>query len=130
MSLICWNKVVTGYDNDPLHSAFTGHMEEPGIYAIIGPNGSGKTSFLKASLGLIKPISGHIRIGEKELNYNSKLFIPPFPVSYVPQLHQINPYYRITVKELVTLPPNTQEKNGGKTFTRLGFKRYTAQEFS
>ncbi|MGB5237861.1 MAG: ABC transporter ATP-binding protein [Flavobacteriaceae bacterium] len=54
-------------------------IEKPGIYAILGPNGSGKTTVIKTILGMVLPSAGSIEVlGEniskkwryrKELNY-------------------------------------------------------------
>lgn len=37
------------------------HFESGNIYALVGPNGSGKTTFLKILLGLLKPSEGSIQ---------------------------------------------------------------------
>ena len=36
----------------------------PNIYGIVGPNGSGKTVFLKAMLGFIRLVSGSVTMNE------------------------------------------------------------------
>jgi len=65
------------------------------FFAIIGPNGGGKTTLLKVILGLIPPDRGTIRIlgglpGEK------RHFL-----GYVPQLRTFDFNYPITVREMV-----------------------------
>lgn len=43
------------------------------LFCVLGGNGSGKTSFLKAASGLVKPYSGSIKIfGEKLSSYKNK----------------------------------------------------------
>ncbi len=46
---------------------------EPGkIYALLGPNGSGKTTWMKMVAGLIKPSSGEIRFNDKPVDTQSR----------------------------------------------------------
>ena len=55
---------------------------EPGLtYALLGPNGSGKTTFMKMVAGLIKPTSGTILFEDQEDDNFSKT-----------QVHEIGPY--------------------------------------
>ncbi len=70
-------------------------VEEGDFYAIIGPNGGGKTTLLKIILGVLKPGSGEVRIfgGPAEENRNL--------VGYVPQFRTFDFHYPITVGEMV-----------------------------
>lgn len=46
---------------------------EPGkIYAMLGPNGSGKTTWMKMAAGLVKPTSGQILYRGKQIGVESK----------------------------------------------------------
>ena len=47
-------------------------LEKGHIYAILGPNGSGKTTWMKMVAGLIKPTSGTIRLDGKEIDIQSR----------------------------------------------------------
>ena len=69
--------LVIGYD-EPLSSPLTLEMERGQKIVLIGANGIGKTTLLKSILGLIKPVSGSVELGdyleigyfEQEMNQN------------------------------------------------------------
>lgn len=67
------------------------------IVAIIGPNGSGKTTFVKAVLGLITPNSGSVSIMGKTPRDARKL------IAYVPQRFTFDQETPITVAEFLAL---------------------------
>ena len=43
-------------------------IENGKVYAIVGPNASGKTTLIKSILGLVKPDSGIIEVDGEKLN--------------------------------------------------------------
>ena len=71
-------------------------LNEGGIYAILGPNGSGKTTFLKVLLGMVLPDKGTILFDKKDISksndYRKNL-------GYLPQIARFPD--NITVKELI-----------------------------
>lgn len=75
------NVSLTVYDNDFL--------------GIIGPNGGGKTSLLKAILGLIQPVSGEI------LFYDNGKRVHHLNIGYLPQINQIDKKFPINVREVI-----------------------------
>ncbi len=65
------------------------------FYAIIGPNGGGKTTLLRVILGLIRPTRGEVRImGGTPAEMRGRL-------GYVPQFRTYDFQYPITVMEMV-----------------------------
>lgn len=74
---------------------------------IFGPNGGGKTTFLKLLLGLLKPTHGSIRIFD-ETPENARVHI-----GYVPQAKLFDPQFPISVLEVVMmgLLSKKKEKN-------------------
>src|SRR3546814_9853173 len=48
----------------------------PGLTALFGPSGAGKTSILNMVAGLLRPDRGHIRIGERTL-FDGATDLPP-----------------------------------------------------
>jgi zinc transport system ATP-binding protein len=63
---------------------------ENDFIGIIGPNGGGKTSLLKAILGLLKPVRGSVK---HSLNRSE--------IGYLPQGNQVDENFPITVKEVI-----------------------------
>lgn len=56
-------KLVIGY-NKPLTKPLNLRMERGNRIAIVGENGLGKTTLIKTILGMIKPISGEVELGQ------------------------------------------------------------------
>ena len=71
------------------------YIEEGQSYAIIGPIGGGKTTFLKSILGLIKPDSGSVKI------YGEVPAVNRYLLGYVPQFHTFDFSYPISVRDMV-----------------------------
>lgn len=65
-------------------------IEKGKIYGLLGPNGSGKTTFMKMVAGLIQPSSGEIEIMENKIGKQSKKI-----VSYMPTSNQIPKWMKI-----------------------------------
>nr|WP_319515228.1 ABC transporter ATP-binding protein [uncultured Cohaesibacter sp.] len=64
---------------------------------ILGPNGGGKTTFVKLALGLLSPLAGTVRLfGQPPV---SSLHL----VGYVPQVSSLNVHFPIDVSEVVRL---------------------------
>lgn len=68
----------------------------PGLTALFGPSGAGKTSILNMVAGLLKPDRGHIRIGERTL-FGDGVDLPPEArrVGYVFQDGRLFPHRRV-----------------------------------
>ena len=62
-----------GYENKTVVSGLTFSVEKGMYLVIVGENGAGKSTLMKTMLGLQKPLSGEIKIGEgkkkRELGY-------------------------------------------------------------
>lgn len=71
-------------------------IENGDFVAIVGPNGSGKTTFLKTLLSIVKPTSGEIKIFGKEADK-----IEGSEIGYVPQIKTIDRSFPANAIELV-----------------------------
>lgn len=65
--------------------------------AIIGPNGGGKTTLLRALLGLIRPTSGHVEVLGLQPGA-----LPFGDIGYIPQLKTLDRTFPARVEELVS----------------------------
>ncbi len=89
--------LTVGYDGKAVFSDVNVELKEQDFLAIIGPNGGGKTTLFKAILGLIKPISGTIKIfGETPVGASRD-------IGYVPQYEDLDSQYPICAREVVLM---------------------------
>jgi len=66
------------------------NIEKGKIYGILGPNGGGKSTFLKIAAGLLKPSQGEITIDNKEPGVYTKSI-----VSYLPETNYLYKWMKI-----------------------------------
>jgi zinc transport system ATP-binding protein len=90
MALVELKNVSVQYGQTPALEDVSLRIEEKDFLGLIGPNGGGKTTILKAILGLVEPSSGEILVfgknpgeGRKRLGYvpQHSLFDIQFPIS-------------------------------------------------
>jgi branched-chain amino acid transport system ATP-binding protein len=75
---------------------------QPGeVLCLLGRNGAGKTTTLKVMMGLIKPRSGQIFFGERELTRLPAHEFPKLGIAYVPQGRRL--FSELTVVENLTI---------------------------
>jgi len=65
-------------------------IEKGKIYGILGPNGGGKSTFLKIAAGLLKPSQGEITIDNKKPGVYTKSI-----VSYLPETNYFYKWMKI-----------------------------------
>jgi len=58
--------VQLGYDGHPVLEDINLDIRAGQIVAVMGDNGSGKSTFLRSLLGLLKPLAGQVLVGEKD----------------------------------------------------------------
>jgi zinc transport system ATP-binding protein len=92
---------------------------EPGeIVTIVGPNGSGKTSLLRAVIGAIRPARGHVRLR------------PGLRLGYVPQRLQIDPTLPLTVGRFLGLPRRVPRAEAAQALARAGLPEMLGRQMA
>lgn len=95
--IIKFDQVAFNYGKHKVFDGLSLSIQDGEYLGIIGPNGSGKTTFLKLLLGLLKPSKGTVAIMGKEPR--------PFKqqIGYVPQITSVAPDFPLQVKDVVGL---------------------------
>ncbi len=85
------------YENQLVLRDITLNIEEGDFLGIIGPNGGGKTTLLKALLGLVSFHKGTIRYNLKGGGNAPRLY----GIGYLPQIKNFDQQFPITVQDIV-----------------------------
>jgi ABC-type Mn2+/Zn2+ transport system ATPase subunit len=107
-SLITLKSLAIGYDGQAVLSGISLAIARGSFTAILGANGTGKSTLLKTLLGLQPPVSGKIQIGAGGVK-------PIF--GYVPQAIQFDPLYPLTGFDVALMG----------TFGRVGAGRFPSR---
>ncbi len=94
-TLIQAKRLCLAYGPEPVLEAVNLSVNEGEFWFLLGQNGTGKSTLVKAILGLLQPCSGVIRL-HADLRDRCQ-------VGFVPQQPEINPTLPTTVREFVTL---------------------------
>ena len=95
--IIIGKNVSFSYNGEKIFESVNFEILHKEFLGIIGPNGGGKTTFIKILLGLLPDFTGEIRYPNRDLFANKK------DIGYVPQNTQININFPIMVIEIVEM---------------------------
>ena len=112
-SLLEIHNLSAGYGQNLVLQGVNLKIKPSDFIGVIGPNGGGKTTLLKAILGLITPISGTIHFSESMTSGGVHR------IGYLPQINNIDRQFPITVFDVV--------RSGLMSRKRL-MGRYSAEE--
>ncbi len=104
---IRFENVSFSYDSVPVLDAVNFHVHQGEFVALVGPNGSGKTTVLKLLLGLERPYRGTIDVFPEMDGAGRDR------IGYVPQHASYDPTFPISVKEVVRMG---RLKSGSRTY--------------
>lgn len=89
--MIRLDNLTLGYDRHPAVHHLSGTFAPASMTAIIGPNGGGKSTLLKAITGMVRPLSGRVMRTDQE------------KIGYLPQVSAIDRTFPMTVLDTVLL---------------------------
>ncbi|MEN2997593.1 MAG: metal ABC transporter ATP-binding protein [Brevinematia bacterium] len=94
--VVSFENVSFGYSEDlMLFRNVSLKIYENEFITVVGPNGSGKTTFVKIILGLLRPREGRVLVlGKDPKDYSGK-------IGYVPQIGNFDVQFPITVEEVL-----------------------------
>ena len=90
--LIDCRDAALGYEGRPIWEHLTFQVRRGDYLCIVGANGSGKSTLLKSMLGLLRPLSGEIRLDES---------LRRGAIGYLPQQTRAQKDFPATVSEVV-----------------------------
>ena len=105
------------------------------LMAVVGPNGAGKTTLIKAILGLVRPVSGEVRVNGKPYSARTQA------VAYVPQRGTVDWDFPTTALDVVTMgtygqlgwfrrPGRSQRAAAEEALGRVGMSDFAARQIS
>jgi ABC-type branched-subunit amino acid transport system ATPase component len=89
--------ITAGYGGDPVIRDITVQASPGEVVSLVGPNGSGKSTLLKSLVGVVRVLSGTVRVGERDLTNTAPEEMARAAVGYVPQVDDV--FAPLTVRE-------------------------------
>ncbi len=116
--LISLNSVTIGYDSKIVLRDVDLTVKRGEIITIVGPNGSGKTSMMRALIGALVPTTGSVS-RSKSLR-----------VGYVPQKLNVDHSFPITVRRFLSVPKRAKVEKISETAALVGIHDILDQQIS
>src|ERR1700744_2346985 len=89
--------VTAGYGGDPVIRNVTVRADPGEVAPLVGANGSGKSTFLKSLVGVVRVSAGTVVIGETDMTRKPPEEVARAGVGYVPQVDDV--FAPLTVRE-------------------------------
>ncbi len=89
--------VVAGYGGQPILHGVSLTVQPGETLVVVGPNGSGKSTLMKTAVGLLRPMSGIVRLGDADVSLLGAPARAARGLAYVPQ--EANVFRNMTVLE-------------------------------
>lgn len=101
------DKIKVQYEGIPALHEVTFEVNQGELVAIVGGNGAGKSTALKAVIGTVSPVSGSISFNGKDITHAQTAKIVRLGVVYVPESRRI--FGPLTVEENLLLGAYTSD---------------------
>jgi urea transport system ATP-binding protein len=95
------NRIDSFYGASQILHGVTTEIADGLITAVLGRNGTGKTTLLKTIMGLTDRMAGNLRLGDRDLTTQPTFMRARSGIAYVPQGREIIPNF--TVKENILM---------------------------
>ena len=96
-SVLRARQLIIGYENAPLFKSDPFQLERLDCAALLGANGSGKSTFLRTVMGEIRPLEGSLKFGDG------------VQVGYFAQAHEQLDMHKRVIDELLSHQPMSEE---------------------
>ena len=100
MTILRAKDLSLGYQNKKIIDDFNVTVPQGAVVGLVGPNGSGKTTILRAFAGLIKPLKGKVWLNQQDI-WSIPSRKRAQMIGWVPQRERSA--WALTVKEIVSL---------------------------
>jgi len=118
MTLVNLNRLTVAYSGVVALKNVSFQIGAGEIVTIVGPNGSGKTSLLKAIIGAIIPQEGSVEVKSG------------LKIGYVPQRLNLDPTLPISVSRFMRLSENVSKKECQRALEQAGVAEIMAKQMS
>ena len=116
--LISLNSVTIGYGNKVVLRDVDLTVKRGEVITIVGPNGSGKTSMMRALIGALMPTTGSV-VRPKAMR-----------VGYVPQKLNIDLSFPITVRRFMSVPKRASAEQVTEAASLVGIEGFLDQQIA
>ncbi len=103
--------VTVGYGKTPVLRDVCLRVDEGRIVALLGANGAGKTTVMRTVMGLLKPWSGSVRFGDRDIGGLRTARVVRMGIGLVPEGREV--FAHLTVEENLRMGAYTRRDDNG-----------------